>query len=84
MKLGAKHDYDGTYTKILSGPCSAHSDVYHTMGDRKGLKSIFHSDARKRARGEDKGDDLSNRRDKDKADDEKDAKEQEKNPRHAY
>jgi hypothetical protein len=85
MKLGAKHDYDGTCAKILSGPCSAHSDIDHTMGDYKGIKSIFRSDARKRARGEDKGDDLSDHRDKDKADDEaKDAKEQEKNPCHAY
>jgi hypothetical protein len=81
VKLAPKRNYEDAYSKVLQGPCPAHPDSGHTMGDCRGLKSIYRSDARKRQRGSDKND----RRD-DKRIDEEDKTEEEhdKDPRHAY
>jgi hypothetical protein len=55
------------------------------MGDCRGLKSIYRSDARKRLRGDDKNGDKNDRRG-DKRPDEEDKTEEErdKDPHHAY
>jgi hypothetical protein len=51
VKLGAKRDYEDAYSKVLQGPYPAHPDFSHTMGNCRGLKSIYRSDPRKRMRG---------------------------------
>jgi hypothetical protein len=54
------------------------------MGDCRGLKSIYRSDARKRQRGGDKDGDKNDRRDKRPDEEDKTEEERDKDPRHAY
>jgi hypothetical protein len=54
VKPGGKHDYEDTYSKVLQGPCLAHLDLSHTMGDCRGLMSIYREDPHKRMRGDGK------------------------------
>jgi hypothetical protein len=85
VKPEPKCNYEDAYSKVLQGPCLAHLDSSHTIGDCRGLKSIYCSDAHKRQRGGDKNDDKNDRRD-DKRPDEEDKTEEErdKDPHHAY
>jgi hypothetical protein len=48
VKPAPKHNYEDAYSKVLQGPFLAHLDSGHTMGNCRGLKSIYRSDARKR------------------------------------
>jgi hypothetical protein len=54
------------------------------MGDCRGLKSIYRSDAHKRQRGSDKDGDKNDRRDDKRPDEDKTEEERDKDPRHAY
>jgi hypothetical protein len=54
VKPAPKHNYEDGYSKVLQGPCPAHPDSGYTIGDCRGLKSIYRSDAHKRQRGGDK------------------------------
>jgi hypothetical protein len=51
VKPGAKRDYEDAYSKVLQGPCLAHSNFSYMMGNCRGLKSIYRSDPRKRMHG---------------------------------
>jgi hypothetical protein len=85
VKPAPKRNYEDAYSKVLQGPCLAHSNSGHTMGDCKGLKSIYLSDRRKRQRGGDKDGNKNDHWD-DKRPDEEDKTEEDrdKDPRHAY
>jgi hypothetical protein len=85
VKPAPKRNYEDAYSKVLQGPCPAHPDFGHIMGDCKGMKSIYRSDARKRQCGGNKDGDKNDRRD-DKRPDKEDKTEEEhdKDPRHAY
>jgi hypothetical protein len=85
IKLAPKCNYEDAYSKVLQGPCPAHLDSGHTMGDCRGLKSIYCSDARKRQHGSDKDSDKNDCRD-DKRPDKEDKTEEEldKDSHHAY
>jgi hypothetical protein len=48
VKLAAKHNYEDAYSKVLQGPCPTHPNSSHTMGNCRGQKSIYHSNAHKR------------------------------------
>jgi hypothetical protein len=43
-----KRNYEDAYSKVLQGPYLAHLGSGHTMGDCRGLKSIYRSNAHKR------------------------------------
>jgi hypothetical protein len=65
VKPAPKRNYEDAYSKVLQDPCLAHPDSGHTMGDCRGLKSIYRSDARKRQRDGDKdGDKTKEERDR--------------------
>jgi hypothetical protein len=70
VKPAPKRNYEDAYSKVLQGPCPAHPNFGYTMGYCKGLKSIYHSDARKRQRGGDKDGDKNDRRDDKRPNDE--------------
>jgi hypothetical protein len=85
IKTAAKHNYEDAYSKVLQGPYPAHLDFSHTMGNCRGLKSIYHSDAHKRQRSGDKNGDKDDRQDDIRPDEEdKTEEEHDKDPRHAY
>jgi hypothetical protein len=84
VKPASKRNYEDTYSKVLKGPYPAHPDSGHTMGDCRGLKSIYRSDAHKRQRGSDKDGDKNDRRDDKRPDEDKTEEERDKDPRHAY
>jgi hypothetical protein len=75
-----KRNYGDAYSKVLQGPCPAHPNSGHTIGNCRGLKSIYRSDARKRQRGSDKDDHRDNKR----PDEDKTKEEHDKGPHHAY
>jgi hypothetical protein len=80
-----KLNYEDAYSKVLKGPYLAHLNSDHIMGNCRGLKSIYRSDARKRPRGNDKDGDKDNHRDNKRPDEEdKTEEEHDKDPRHAY
>jgi hypothetical protein len=80
IKPRAKCDYEDIYSKVLQGPCPTHPDSDHTMGNSKGLTSIYRSDPRKRMRGGGKDGEHDNQRDDKKGDEEeKDDGKQDKN-----
>jgi hypothetical protein len=54
------------------------------MGDCRGLKSIYRSDARKRQRGGDKDADKNDHQDDKRPDEDKIKEERDKDPHHAY
>jgi hypothetical protein len=85
VKPGAKRNYEDAYSKVLQGPYPAHPGSGHTMGDYKGLKSIYRSNARKRQHGGDKDGDKDDHLD-DKRPNKEDKIEEERNkdPHHAY
>jgi hypothetical protein len=70
IKPGAKRDYEDAYSKVLQGPYLAHSDSDHTMGDCRGLKSIYRSNPRKRIRGGGKDGEHDDQQDDKKGDEE--------------
>jgi hypothetical protein len=85
VKLAPECNYEDAYSKVLQGPCLAHSDSGHTMGDCRGLKSIYRSDAHKRQCGGDKDIGKNDHwEDKRPDEDDKTEEERDKDPHHAY